>query len=272
MRNNLAEPKLLASRFESLCGQAGLFRKAFERGNSVHRLRKPGIAKGYVEAKLVIAVHFNVPAPPYKFCFVFLRVPPGHKNVHGLNDTPMDRRVSCRSDVADDCQANGVFVVRHLGKGADYVVTSGVAVASRVWLMVGENIPEPLINSTCLEEAVQVGGASSPRVVNASIRPPGGKVSCRKGCFIESVPSLSQCLGSFSPERFRQGFCEADFLDVLTSCRIELGNNFCHATLEKPLKSSVKLVDCLICPFDRLVRWRKLSLDRLTHHRDAVES
>lgn len=233
---------------------------------SIHGLRQPGILKKYLEAKLVISLHFDFPAPANEFRFVFYRIPSGCKNTEILHPAPSNGWIADHADLPLNGQANRVFTVGDSSERSHNVVASGIGVRSRIWLFGRECTPEPLINPSCLQEHYQVSGALRPREINRPIGRPGGYISGREGGLVESILGIAECFGSLPSSLARNISAQSQLLNVLAGIRIDLGNDFCNVRLEEATADGVKLRNCVLCPTDRIARWREMSLNRIESH------
>lgn len=229
-----------------------------KRATGVHRLRKNGIVKDYLESKLIVAVKLHIAIPAQQFCFAFLRVPSGYGHFKVFDDSSMEIRIPSGNDMPDDSESNRVLVIRQFSQGANNVIAAGVSVRSWIWLVPLEYAPEPLVDASALEEVIKVGRALGPGVVNRFVAFTGCDVPGGEGSLVEGVAGCGQSLSSSSRENARDSFIESKLLDALSGLRINLSNDSVITTLEETLEGSAELVNCILCPTDRLARWLKL--------------
>lgn len=255
-----------ASAFEPFYEALRLCGKISQCSNNVHRLRKPGIFKHYMASDCVVVARLQMANPTQQHCLVFHRIPPGYRYCEESSLTDVNpSMVGYGPQAQVDAQTDSMFSVRYLGEGTRNVVASGVGIRSGIWFFTGENIPEPLINPTALQAAFEIGRIFAPREIDRIQASIAQQISCSESSLIERMAGVDQAFSCSSPQVAREWLNEFDFSRILSGFTIEIGDDFCRAILEERLSSGFQLGDCIICPFSRLARWRKLSSDSLFH-------
>lgn len=247
--------QLRAASFDTFQKAVCLLNKGKRPSDGIHRLRKPGILKSYLETDIIVALNFDVPYPPHKFCFVFHRVPPWHENFHSVGLAPCDVRYSQPTNAWVQDKTDCVLVVRHSSKRPNDVAPSLMPVRSAKWLLLGENLPEPWVDFSCGQQAFHVGRIVAPREVNPLALGSRGDVSCRESGLVERVSSSYESFSDFPPEFMRHGLVEDELLDVLTGLSVVIDDNRCRIILEKRSRLDLKFGKCFSSPADRVLRW-----------------
>ena len=124
-----------AARFQTFANFLRLAHEGIEREPNFHKLRKLGVLKAYYEGKIVLAVSFDIPLPPHKFCLVFARVPSGGKHREAFDVLRSDIGELGRCNMRLDGESDRVLIVCDGSERSDQVVSAGVSIRSSVWLM-----------------------------------------------------------------------------------------------------------------------------------------
>jgi len=260
-----SDEQFQASSFEAFYDSVSFSRECFKSRFSNGSIRKSGVLKEYLKVDSLAVAHVQVPYPPHQLYFVVHRVPPPGRNGHCVHKVGPDFPAGPAGGHAGDGQSNCMLFVGDGGERTDRVVASGVAIRSRIWLMTGENIPKPLVDAAFLQESHEIRWPLRPRVIHRLGGPPRGEVPGCERSLIERVPESSQRLGGLPPESSRKGLHESNLKDLLACIRIDLSDADCRVRLKEIPGSGVELRNCLVCPTDRLLRFREFSLDGLPH-------
>jgi hypothetical protein len=224
-------------------------------------MRKHGILKDYLKAELVVAIQIDVADPPYQFCLVLHRVPSRRQYFQAVDRNCGNARESSHCDVPINTQSNCVFFVRQSCERANNVVAANVPIRSRIWLMGSECVPEPLINPSFLDESFKVNWRLGPRVVDTPVAPFASQISSGERRLIKGISGVDEGFGGLSGHALRQPFVQDQLLNILSGITVNLSNNAADVILKESLAGLFKLRNCVLCPTDRIARWRKLSED-----------
>ena len=130
-----------------------------------------------------------------------------------------------------------------------------------------ECFPQSIIDPAAAQELFKINRVLSPRVVDGFRTFPGCEISRGKSGLVKSVSRASKRLSSLSAQYVRQGLQELEFSNILLGTRIYLGDNFCDVTAKKLGIFTFQLINCSVCPIDRILR--RLELVR---HRQLLDS
>jgi hypothetical protein len=210
--------------------------------------------KDYLELGVVLAAHLDLPGVAGKLCLLLYRIPSEYDLKGGGTYADEGWRTHS-AEIAAYVDSNIVLAVRERSHPSDPIITSGIGIRSRVWLMRPDCVPEPLINPAPFKNTLEIAWAGGPGIVGVGVdmsavrmdKADGGKHS-----LIEGVAQAGNCFGSLSGRGARQSAIESKLVDHLAGIRIKLGEKGSVVWDKECFTDGVEFCKCVFCPTDTL--------------------
>lgn len=245
--------------FLSLC------REHMERVNNRFLEQKTGFIKGYMKCDMCVVIAFRISWQSPEYQFVLHRVPrkisketrPSERHSIYVYDATRDTREKKKPDC--------VFPVRYMGHFPDKVITSGVAVASAIWLERAQYRPKVWgdfgairncpSGSLCGPEAViKIGGRIRPREIDGSLRSSSaadGADSCNNG-LVKAILNKTERLHELPSDDRRNVAWESQLMKLINGVRVSVDTRSC--LVEIPRGFLGEFLDCFVCPAESFIR------------------
>lgn len=253
-----------ALRDGELCGVGGyapkvvanclrLLNESRQGNRNIHRFRKLGVAKAYLQSDLILVCEIGVPLPPYKLSLAAFRVDPS-TNIHleALGAHHQAARNSGSGQSTGNSESDSMFVVRDFGERTDQVVTAGVGIRSLVWLMLPNDMGNPIIDFPPSQPSFQVSRTRGPGKILIG-RSTLDDCSRGKQGLVKTVPSVRQGFSGLPSCLFRNLSLKKQMQDVLTGARIEILDNFVRVSLKEVGERRAKLNGCAFSPVNEFL-------------------
>lgn len=229
-------------------------KKGVESENDLWRMRKFGYVKAYNQAKLCIVIELNMTAQQAQNVYLlFHRIP-----VIFPNSESADVRTESNTLGAKDAsswlyrEANTVFVVGKSRHSSNEVVTAGIPIPSRKWLL------------RCNGDLKLLGETVEPVGIEVSESVAPGKISFESSfsqmfpgdvdCLIERITQVEQRPNSRfleAAKRYTPNDLDLEMIDM--SCRIDISDKGLVFAIEEPEKLGPIVINIGFCPVDRLL-------------------